>query len=390
MNRNPGWRFSLGTEEHVMEIQRTKPVLVTGGNGYVASWLVRDLLDAGFTVHATVRNPDDERRVGHLRRIAQATKGYLRLFRADLLEGGTFDEAMQGCELVYHTASPFSLAIVSSPQERFVRPALEGTRNVLLSVERQPQVRRVVLTSSIAAIYGDNIDVREAPGQIADEQCWNSTSSLEHEPYYYSKTLAERFAWGVARAQSRWDLVVLNPALTLGPSLTLATESGSMEFIGRYTDGSLRLGAPDFTFPMVDVRDVAAAHLGAGFTSSASGRHLLASDAVSVLRLGQILSSRFGSGYPFPRSVAPKALLWLIAPLLGITRKFVERNVGISVRVDNSYARRDLGVAFRPIEETIIDQFQQLIDDGLVPLPNRSRCVPPAGGCRAPSWRRSG
>ena len=352
-----------------MDIDRTKPVMVTGGNGYIGSWLVRTLLEDGVNVHATVRNPDDDRKVGHLRRIAEHARGRLDLFKADLLQDGAFDAAMAGCELVFHTASPFVISGISDPQRQLVEPAVTGTRNVLRAADYCTDVKRVVLTSSVASIYGDAVDLRNTRNGVFTEADWNTTSSLEHQPYSYSKVAAERAAWEIARAQRRWDLLVINPGLVLGPSLTQASDSASFDLMKRLTDGSLRFGAPALEFGVVDVRDVALAHVKAGFTPGASGRHIAVSDTVSMLEIGKILTRHFGRQYPFPRAQAPKAMLWLIGPMTGVTRKFVAANVGYRMRFDNSYTCKDLGMVFRPVEETLVAHFKQMIDDRLVPAP---------------------
>ena len=111
----------------MMTIDRNKPVMLTGGTGYLASWIVKMLLDDGINVHATVRDPNDEVKVGHLRSIAEKSGANLKLFQANLLEPGSFDEATKDCELIIHTASPFSITNVNNPEQELIRPAKEGT-----------------------------------------------------------------------------------------------------------------------------------------------------------------------------------------------------------------------------------------------------------------------
>ncbi len=354
-----------------MDIDRDKPVLVTGGNGYIASWLVKYLLEDGIDVHATVRNPDDERKVGHLRKIADKARGTLTLFKADLLEGGAFDTAMQSCELVFHTASPFVIRGITDAQKQLVDPAVNGTRNVLESVNRTAGVKRVVLTSSVASIYGDAADAQRVPGGVFTESDWNTSSSLTHQPYSYSKVSAERVAWDIAKAQQPdaqhlWDLLTINPSFVLGPSLGRGSDSTSLSTMKQFTNGTLRMGAPALELSVVDVRDVALAHIKAGFTPAASGRHIVVSESMTLLQMGKVLAKHFGKRYPFPRRQTPKALVWLIAPMAGLTRKFVTDNIGRSLRFDNSYARKDLDMSFRPVEQTLVDHFQQMIDDGVI------------------------
>src|SRR3954447_956907 len=127
-------------------VDTSVPVLVTGATGYVAGWIVKGLLDAGVTVHAAVRDPQNTGKVQHLLDLADRSPGALRLFAADLLRDGSYTEAMQGCGIVLHTASPFTTR-VKDPLRELIDPAVQGTRTVLESADAVPSVTRVVLTS---------------------------------------------------------------------------------------------------------------------------------------------------------------------------------------------------------------------------------------------------
>jgi dihydroflavonol-4-reductase len=178
---------------------------------------VKDLLDAGHTVHATVRSTKDPKKTQRLEQLGRSQQ--LSLFEADLLTKGSFDAAMSGCETVIHTASPFKIERIQDAEAELLRPAVDGVSNVLESATRTPSVRRVVLTSSMVALYGDASEIRRnARGRFTEDD-WNRTSSLQHQPYPYSKTLAERRAWELAKLQDRWSLVVLCPGFMLGPAL---------------------------------------------------------------------------------------------------------------------------------------------------------------------------
>jgi len=347
-----------------MEIDEAAPVLVTGGSGYVASWVVRYLLEDGRTVRATVRDPKKKKGLEHLHALAEAHPGRLTLHRAELLEPGSYSEAMDGCELVIHTASPFLIGKIRDPKKQLVTPALEGTRNVLASVNETASVKRVVLTSSVVAICGDNIDM--AGREFFTEDDWNTTSTLDHQPYPYSKTVAEREAWAIQQAQDRWDLVTIHPGLVLGPALTTVSKSGSMTTMRHFVDYSMATGAPALQFGVVDVRDVARAHIAAGFTPGARGRYITNSETMSMLDIGKALRARFGWRPSFPLIEAPKPLIKLAAPVAGLTRKFVDLNVGYPLRFDNTRTVKELGITFRPGAESVVEHFQQMIDDGLV------------------------
>ena len=349
-----------------MQIDKTKPVLVTGGNGYIASWIVKYLLADGIDVHATVRDPANLSKTGHLLKAASGAKGKLSLFKADLLKDGAFDEAMQGCELVIHTASPFVIKGLKDAQKELVDPAVKGTGNVLEAANRVPSVKRVVLTASVVSVYGDSQDMHTQGLKAFNESHWNTTSTVDHQPYNYSKVAAEKVGWDIVKKQSRWDLLTINPGLVLGPSLTTASDSTSLSTIKSLASGALATGVPNMEIAIVDVRDAARAHILAGFTASASGRHLAVSESVTMWQMVQMLKARFGNGYRWPMMVAPKPIVWLMAPLQGYSRKFVARNAGWPLRFDCSYIQKDLGLKMRPVAETLGDHFQQMLDDGVL------------------------
>lgn len=341
-------------------------VLVTGASGYIASWIVKYLLEDGHQVHATVRDPSNQKSVGHLLKLAEGAPGTLTLFKADLLDEGSFDEAMQGCSIVMHTASPFIIEGFKDAHEALTRPALEGTRNVLNSVNRCDSVKRVVLTSSVASVFGDGIELVRSGKAAFDESDWNTTSTEQHNPYQYSKVAAEREAWALHDKQQRWQLVTINPGMVYGPSLTSASKSASIDTLRQLGDGRLRSGVPDLSYGVVDVREVARAHLLAAFTPNAKHRYLLVNRVLSMLAIARILRQAFGKAYPFPTMRAPKLLVWAFGPLLGpVTRKFIRLNVGYPPRFDNSRSVQ-LGVNYRPVEETFKEHFQQALDDGLI------------------------
>jgi nucleoside-diphosphate-sugar epimerase len=351
-----------------LNIDPRAPVLVTGAAGYIASWIVRYLLEAGHTVHGTVREPLKAAGLEHLNALKlKHGKDKLKLFKADLLAPGSFAESMRGCQVVMHTASPFIISGIKDAQQTLVRPAVEGTLNVLISANDTASVKRVVLTSSVASIYGDAIDAAGVPNGIFTEEHWNTTSSVDHQPYPFSKVQAERAAWDIHAKQSRWDLVTINPGLVLGPSLAKASASTSLVFMKQLTKGTMYPAAPDMWMGVVDVRDVAQAHIKAAFTPSAKGRYITNADNTTLLAMGRMLRARFGSSYRFPRFTAPKLLIWLVGPSAGgLTRKFVSRNVGHRFGFDNTRSHKELGLQYRPVADTLAEHFEQMLDDGIV------------------------
>lgn len=185
----------------------------------MGSHLVRRLLERGYRVRATVRSTASAPKVAPLRGMQGDHPGRLELFEADLLVDGSFDEAMEGCGVVFHVASPFFMPEkIKDGQRDMVEPALVGTRNVVGSVERTATVRRFVLTSTVGAVFGDYADVLGMEGQVLSETYFNTTSTVENNPYHYAKTVAEQAAWEAAKGQERWRMVAVNPGLVLGPS----------------------------------------------------------------------------------------------------------------------------------------------------------------------------
>lgn len=338
------------------------PVFVTGATGYVAGWLIKKLLDEGVTVHAAVRDPTNKAKLSHLEKVAEVASGQLKFFKADLLDNGSFDAGMKGCKVVFHTASPFTSKI-TDPQKDLVDPAKLGTANVLDTVNRTPSVERVVLTSSCAAIYGDNKDLQSVPNETLTEEIWNKSSSLNDNAYAYSKTVAEKEAWEINSKQKSWKLVVVNPSLVLGPGLNPDGTSESFSVIKSFGDGLMKQGCPNIELGVVDVRDLADAHFRAAFVEGANGRNIISGHNTSFLGIGKELSKKYSS-YPLPQSTVPKFIIWLFGPMLdaNLTRKFVSNNVNYPWKADNSKSITELGVTYRPLDETVNDFFQQLID----------------------------
>jgi nucleoside-diphosphate-sugar epimerase len=340
----------------------SKPVLVTGATGYVAGWLIKKLLEEGFTVHATVRNPDNKAKLAHLDSIAAASKGTIKYFKADLLEQNAFFDAMQGCSVVFHTASPFSLD-VKNPQKQLIEPAVLGTENVLNAVNKTPSVERVVLTSSCAAIYTDCSDLESTPKGIFTEDVWNTTASLDYQPYSYSKTLAEQKAWAMNKAQSHWDLVVVNPSMVVGPPLNpKETTSESIHLFQQMGDGTFKTGVPNLGMGIVDVRDLANAHYLAAFTPAAEGRHIISGHNSSFGEMAQILYAKYGKTHKIPKRNLPKWLLMLIGPIVNkaLTWKFIRNNVNKVWKADNSKSKTALGLTYMPLADSLYDTFESL------------------------------
>lgn len=338
---------------------------MSGATGFVASHVVKELLAAGHRVRGTVRRSDPEA-VAHLTALPGAAER-LELVQADLLEAGSFDRAVQGCRIVMHTASPYALT-AKDPQRDLVDPAVKGTVAVLESCARAGGVERVVVTSSMAAVTD------EPDGDVVlTEENWNQKSSLRRNPYYYSKTMAERAAWSfVEEKKPPWDLVVINPFLVIGPSLGPGVNTSNQIFVdllaGKYP-GIVRL-----TWGVVDVRDVALAHVRAATVKGASGRYLCANQTVSMREVVDLLSRSGYGGHKLPRRGLDSAF-GDVAVRLGSffqprgVGQYLRTHIGRVPRFDNGKIRRDLGIEFRPVEQSILDAVADLVRWGHVPAP---------------------
>ncbi|MCU6498019.1 NAD-dependent epimerase/dehydratase family protein [Rugamonas sp. A1-17] len=337
----------------------THTVLVTGGSGYLACHLIKQLLERGDTVHTTVRRLANQDKLRPLQRLQADHPGRLRMFEADLLQRGSFDAPMRGCSIVYHVASPFMLPEKIKDGEReMLQPALEGTQNVLASVDRTTTVRRLVLTSTVGAIFGDYIDVMSMEQQTLSERYFNTSSKLDNNPYHYAKVCAEKEAWRVCEEQDRWSMVVLNPGLILGPSLTPASESGSLFLLDEMLRGVFFYGVPDLSLTTVDVRDAAYAHIQAAHTEAAHGRYILAEkQMISFLDIARIIRTVHRRSWLLPRNRIPGWLVRIVGPWFGLTQQYIRNHLGIRFRIDNRRSVEELGVTYRPVQETLIDQY---------------------------------
>ncbi|MGW0212013.1 NAD-dependent epimerase/dehydratase family protein [Streptomyces sp. NPDC003233] len=335
-------------------------VAVTGGSGFVGSHLVRRLLERGYRVHATVRNRADAAKVRPLWELQEAFPGQLLLFEADSIEGGAFDAAFRDCAVVFHVAAPFLMPErIKDGRRDVVDPALLGTRNVLAAIERTPQVHTLVFASTVGAIFGDYADVLAMDGRILSERYFNTTSTVENNPYHYAKTLAERAAWAAEAAQDRWRMVSVNPGLILGPSFTPASDSGSLFLLDELFQGYFCYGAPDFSFTTADVRDVADAHIAAAENPAAQGRYIVAADTMtSFHEMARILLARHPLDLRLPRTRLPHWPVRVLGPAFGLTQDYIRRHLGIRFRVDNSRSIRELGLSYRPLEDTLLDHYE--------------------------------
>ncbi|KAK6127893.1 hypothetical protein DH2020_038369 [Rehmannia glutinosa] len=311
-----------------------KLVCVTGAGGFIASWLVKLLLEKGYTVRGTVRNPEDPKN-SHLREL-EGADARLILCKADLNDYESLREAINGCDGVFHTASP-----VTDDPEQMVEPAVNGAKNVIRAAA-EAKVRRVVLTSSIGAIY---MDPNRDPDKVVDETCWSDLEFCQN-----TKAVAEQAAWDIAK-ELGVDLVVINPVLVLGPLLQ-PTVNASVLHILKYLTGSAKTYANSIQ-AYVHVKDVALAHLLLFESPAASGRHLCAE---SVLHRGEVVEilAKFFPEYPIP------------------TKCSDEKNPRKKPYKFSNQKLKDLGLEFTPVKQCLYDTVKSLQEKGHLPLPTQN------------------
>ncbi|KAK9832246.1 hypothetical protein WJX74_004118 [Apatococcus lobatus] len=313
-------------------------VCVTGGTGFVASELIKQLLEKGYAVKATVRDPQDGAKLQHLKALADGLPGSLSFHKADLLEDGAFNIILQDCSYLFHTASPFFIES-NDPQKDLVDPAVKGTENVMRSVAKASGVKRIVLTSSVAAMRGG----AGAPqnGSMYTEEDWNETSTIDNgEAYHLSKTLAEKAAWRAAK-ESGLDLVTICPNFVLGPVLSRRTSGTSIGYMKGYLEGSGSLG----NSANCDVRDVARAHVLAAELPSANGRYLISEPAAIP--------------------TAKQASEWLQAAFPSLQLGAGDDSNDTKPKFDNSKAAKQLGLQLTSHRSTLVDMAATLMSLGI-------------------------
>ncbi|XP_027113833.2 phenylacetaldehyde reductase-like [Coffea arabica] len=319
-----------------------KVVCVTGASGYIASWLVKLLLERGYTVKASVRDLNDPRKTEFLMALDGA-KERLQLFPANLLEEGSFDAIVDGCEGVFHAASPVQLS-VTNPQAQLLDPAVKGTLNVLQSCAKVQSIKRVILTSSIAAvIYNDELK----DGVIVDESWFSVPLYCEEHKLWYqlSKILAENAAWDFSKEHGI-DMIAINPGMVIGPFLQ-PSATLSAEVILSLVNGIDPF--PNLVIPWVDVRDVAYSHIVAFEIACANGRYCVAERTAGCCELIKILTELF--------------------PTLQLPDKCSNGSPLIQLKYDVSNEKvKGLGIEFMPLEVSLKDTIESFKEMKLVSL----------------------
>jgi nucleoside-diphosphate-sugar epimerase len=335
---------------------------VTGGSGFIGSHAILQLLEAGHTVRTTVRSLPREDTVREMLSVGGGDPGpELSFVEADLEEDRGWTSAVAGCDAVLHVASPFPPS-VPEDEDELVRPAREGTLRVLRAA-RDAGVRRVVLTSSFAAVgYG-----HEPRAEPFDETSWTRLDGRGVSPYVKSKTLAERAAWDfVDREGGGMELAVVNPVAVLGPVLG-PKYAASVLLVKRLLDGAFP-ACPRIAFGVVDVRDVVDLHIRAMESPAAAGERFLATagPVLSSAEMARMLKRRLGeAARRAPTREFPNWVVRLIGLFNGEIRS-ITPELGRRKEASSEKARRVLGWEPRSREDALVASAESLRELGLL------------------------
>ncbi|MEQ1498924.1 MAG: NAD-dependent epimerase/dehydratase family protein [Novosphingobium sp.] len=332
-------------------------VFVSGGSGYIAGFLIRQLIAEGWMVHTSIRNLAKEAEVrSHLG--VDGTK--LRFFAADLMSDAGWAEAMAGCSHVAHVASPLP-ADAPKHEDELIVPARDGALRALKAA-KAAGIQRFVMTSSMAAVAYGHGGAKER----FTEADWTDPASKDAYPYVKSKTIAERAArdW-VAENGGDMEFCTVNPVLVLGP-LQSGDFSTSLEAIKKLLEGSLP-GLPNFGFGVVDVRDVADMHVRCLNAPNMAGERFLCSGPFLWMReIAEILRVGLGdSARKVPRRGLPDWLVKVSAWFDPVIRQVVGE-LGHVRDADTSHAQTVLGWHARPAKDSILDTARDMIRLGIV------------------------
>ncbi|MFM5913836.1 MAG: SDR family oxidoreductase [Chakrabartia godavariana] len=332
-------------------------VFVSGGSGYIAGFLIRQLIEEGWMVHTSIRNLARE---ADVRGWLNVDNGKLKFFAADLMSDDGWAEAMAGCTHVAHVASPIP-SNAPKHEDELIVPAREGALRAL-RFAKEAGIKRFVMTSSVAAIaYGHG-----GAKHHFTEADWTNVDSPDAYPYVKSKTIAERAArdW-VAASGSDMEFVTVNPSLVLGP-LMAPDFSTSLEAVKKLMDGSLP-GLPHFGFSVVDVRDVADLHVRCLTAPNMAGERFIA--AGPFLWMGEVAAILKQGLGPQGRKVPTRKLPNFLVKLSALFDPVIKQVVGELDNVRDASAQRAkdiLGWQTRDPAESILDTARDMIRLGVV------------------------
>ncbi|MEM8730834.1 MAG: aldehyde reductase [Pseudomonadota bacterium] len=316
-------------------------VFVTGASGFIAKHILRELFEKGYEVRASVRSQARQAELEALFPDQPIEFAFL-----DLTKDDGWTEAMEGCDVLIHTASPFPMAEPDNPDD-LIRPAVDGTLRAMRAA-KAVGINRVILTSSNAAIYKEASKPKDAP---SDESNWTTPDDPSVGAYEASKTLAERAAWDFVGRYPEIALTTINPGAVFGPPMD-ARYGTSLELVERLMSGQDPFNPP-MGLPMVDVRDVAMMHVAAIDMEAAKGeRFSAASETLTFAELARILKE-WDPSLKTATRVAPAWLMRFMALFMADIKPVVA-NIGRNLAVSGAKAEKTFGFTFIPARDSVI------------------------------------
>ena len=333
-------------------------VLVTGASGYIGSHIVANLLSKGKVVRATVRDASDPERIDHLRKMEVAKGGSLEIIEMNLLDSESVHRAVYGCKEVIHTAAVVVLKS-KNPQEKIVDPSVVGTQNVLDAIDSSETVECLVHTSSTAAIRPQ----RWEDGQTLTTDTWAEDANIEDNPYGLAKFSAERLVrnWHSSNKNSP-RMVTINPCVVLGPPLSKRHLRGSPSFIMMLLKREIPFVIP-MHISIVDVRDVAEAHVRALSRGDSGGRYLVVSGQMWWKEVAMAIKK----GNPTMK-IPTKQIPYFLSLVVSIfhprvSLSWARMHLGKRLYWDASPAEKDLGMEWRSPEESLLDTIPPILEN---------------------------
>ena len=327
-------------------------VLVTGASGFIAEHCIIELLKNGYSVKGSLRSMNREQEVRDaVKTETDDTK--LEFCKLDLLEDDGWEDAMWDCDYLMHVASPF---VIEDPKDEneLIKPAKEGTLRAL-NAAKKAGIKRVVLTSSVAAVNSHMMS------GTSDHTTWTDINSKYVTPYQKSKTIAEKAAWDFYNNQdsdNRMELAVINPGGVMGPQLGNDLGGASTQIVSQLISGKFPM-IPALSFPFIDVRDVAILHLKAMTTPEADGKRFIAahSEPTWMYEVAEVLSA---AGYEkIKLKKAPSFMLKLIGLFDNKTKSLVPM-LDKYVPCDNSQTVKVLNWEPMPWEQAFIEHAKSI------------------------------
>lgn len=339
---------------------KQEQVLVTGGNGFVASHCILQLLQKGYRVKATIRSLNKKGKLEEMMKVGGIESlSNLSFIEADLTDDKNWADAVKDCTYVLHVASPIFLRLPRHEDE-MIRPAVDGTIRILKAA-RDAGVKRVVITSSFAAVGYSHTDTTV---QITEKE-WTNPNDKTLSAYLKSKTLAEKAAWDFMVAEGGdMELTVINPMAIFGPSLNADLSSG-FELLKKILDGSMK-GTPNIDLGIVDVRDLADLHLRAMTNPKAKGERFLAlsGGTMSLHRIALLFREHFGNkAQQVTTKVLPDWLIRMVA-LFNAPARAIVPQLGRYRNASNQKAKDLLGWQPRTNEEAVLATGESLFKFG--------------------------